>query len=123
MRPYRLSAGVYPSRTGMGPGQIALAPAVQVCGDGVKRKCACLAITSVFSAEAREISRQARQAASEARAADLAPVIAELQAAGATSLGGLPGALTSAVFRQHGATRNGPRFRSPACWPSSAFEQ
>jgi DNA invertase Pin-like site-specific DNA recombinase len=43
----------------------------------------------IISAEAREISRQARQAASEARAADLAPVIAELQAAGATSLGGL----------------------------------
>jgi len=44
----------------------------------------------IISAEAREISRSTRQAASEARAADLAPVIAErLQAAGVTSLGGL----------------------------------
>ena len=43
----------------------------------------------IISAEAREISREARQAASEARVADLAPVIAELQAAGVTSLGGL----------------------------------
>jgi DNA invertase Pin-like site-specific DNA recombinase len=42
---------------------------------------------SIISAEAREISRNARRAASEARAADLASVIAELQAAGATSLG------------------------------------
>src|SRR5919112_1576534 len=44
---------------------------------------------SIISAEAREISRKARLAASEARVADLAPVIAELQAAGVTSLGGL----------------------------------
>jgi DNA invertase Pin-like site-specific DNA recombinase len=44
---------------------------------------------SIISAEAREVSRKARLAASEARVADLAPVIAELQAAGVTSLGGL----------------------------------
>jgi DNA invertase Pin-like site-specific DNA recombinase len=44
---------------------------------------------SIISAEAREASRNARQAGSEARAADLAPVIFELQAAGVTSLGGL----------------------------------
>src|SRR3954468_12840621 len=44
---------------------------------------------SIISAEAREVSRQSRQAASEARAADLAPVISELQAAGVASLGGL----------------------------------
>src|SRR4051794_18497006 len=49
---------------------------------------------SIISAEAREISRQARHAASEARAVDLAPVIAELQAAGVTSLGGLARGLT-----------------------------
>jgi DNA invertase Pin-like site-specific DNA recombinase len=44
---------------------------------------------SIISAEGREISRTARLVASETRAADLAPVIAELQAAGVTSLGGL----------------------------------
>ena len=44
---------------------------------------------SIISAEAREVSRKARLAASEARVADLAPVIAELQAAGVTSLSGL----------------------------------
>src|SRR4051812_41889187 len=44
---------------------------------------------SIISVEAREISRKARQEASEARAADLAPVIAEPQASGVTSLGGL----------------------------------
>jgi DNA invertase Pin-like site-specific DNA recombinase len=44
---------------------------------------------TIISDGAREISRKARLAASEARAADLAPVIAELQAAGVTSLGGL----------------------------------
>src|SRR3954451_23659374 len=43
----------------------------------------------IISAEAREISRKARRGASEAPAADLAPVIAELQATGVTSLGGL----------------------------------
>jgi DNA invertase Pin-like site-specific DNA recombinase len=49
---------------------------------------------SIISAEAREVSRQARHAISEARAADLAPVIAELQAAGVTSLGGHARGLT-----------------------------
>ena len=44
---------------------------------------------SIISAEAREISRKARRETSEARAADLAPVIAELQAAGLESLGAL----------------------------------
>src|SRR5215204_6559082 len=45
---------------------------------------------SIISVEAREVSHRARQAASEDRAVDLAPVIAEnLQAAGVTSLGGL----------------------------------
>jgi DNA invertase Pin-like site-specific DNA recombinase len=48
----------------------------------------------VISAEAREASRKARQTASQARAADLAPVIAELRAAGVTSLGGLARGLT-----------------------------
>jgi len=48
----------------------------------------------IISDEAREISRQARQARSQARAADLAPVIAELQATGVTSLGGLARELT-----------------------------
>src|SRR5829696_2596548 len=48
----------------------------------------------IISAEAREISRKARHAASEARATDLAPVVAELQAAGVTSLGGLARGLT-----------------------------
>src|SRR5215218_4072477 len=43
----------------------------------------------IISAEAREVSRKARHAASETRAADLSPIIAELQAAGVTSLGGL----------------------------------
>src|SRR5829696_4912859 len=49
---------------------------------------------SIISAEAREASRTARHAASEARADDLAPVIAELQAAGVTSLGGHARGLT-----------------------------
>ncbi len=44
---------------------------------------------AIISDEAREMSRKARQARSEARATDLAPTIAELQAAGVTSLGGL----------------------------------
>src|SRR5215218_8189139 len=49
----------------------------------------------IISAEARDASRKARLAASEARAADLAPVLAgELQAAGETSLGGLARGLT-----------------------------
>ena len=43
---------------------------------------------TIVSDEAREVSRTARHASSEARAADLAPVITELQAAGVTSLGG-----------------------------------
>src|SRR3954468_17477521 len=42
---------------------------------------------AIISAEAREvISRQARQCVSEARTVDLAPIMAELQAAGVTSL-------------------------------------
>src|SRR5215210_2809376 len=44
---------------------------------------------SIISAEARQVSRKTRQTNSEARATDLAPVIAELQAAGVMSLGGL----------------------------------
>ena len=44
---------------------------------------------AIISDEARQISRQTRKTRSEARAADLAPVIAELQAAGVTSLSGL----------------------------------
>src|SRR5215218_39552 len=48
----------------------------------------------IISAEAREASREARHAASEAHAADLGPVITELQAAGVTSLGGLARRLT-----------------------------
>ncbi len=44
---------------------------------------------AVISDEAREMSRKARQARSKACATDLAPTIAELQAAGVTSLGGL----------------------------------
>src|SRR5215210_3203088 len=49
---------------------------------------------TIISAEAREVSRKARLAASAARAADLAPVIMELQAAGVASLGGLARGLT-----------------------------
>ena len=43
----------------------------------------------IILTEAREVSRKARPAASEARAADLAPITAKLQTAGVTSLGGL----------------------------------
>src|SRR5215212_4761319 len=43
----------------------------------------------IISVQARKVSRRARREASEARATDLTPVIAELQAAGVTSLGGL----------------------------------
>ncbi len=49
---------------------------------------------AIISAEARETSRKSRQAVSEGRAVDLAPVITELQAAGVTSLGGLARELT-----------------------------
>src|SRR5215216_6270787 len=63
----------------------------------------------IISAEAREISRKARHAASEARAADLAPVVAELQAAGVTSLGGLARGLTE---------RSIPTARGGAQWTS-----
>src|SRR4051812_39930300 len=43
----------------------------------------------IILTEAREVSRKARPAALEARAADLAPITAKLQTAGVTSLGGL----------------------------------
>ena len=46
---------------------------------------------TIISAEAREVSRKARPAASGAHAADLASVIAELQATGVANLGGLAG--------------------------------
>src|SRR4051812_36024424 len=49
---------------------------------------------AIISAEAREVSRKARQTTSGARATNLAPVIAELQAAGVMSLGGLARGLT-----------------------------
>ena len=62
---------------------------------------------TIISAEAREISREARLAASEARVADLAPVIAELQAAGVTSLGGLARGLTE---RGIPTARGGPKW-------------
>jgi len=61
----------------------------------------------IISAEAREISREARLAASEARVADLAPVTAELQAAGVTSLGGLARGLTE---RGIPTARGGPKW-------------
>src|SRR5215207_561532 len=48
----------------------------------------------IISVQAREVSRRARREASEARATDLAPVIAELQAAGLESLGALARGLT-----------------------------
>ncbi len=49
---------------------------------------------SVLSAKAQEAGRLAQSNRSAARAADLAPVIAELKAAGFTSLGALARALT-----------------------------
>src|SRR5215207_283974 len=49
---------------------------------------------TTIAPEAREISRKARLAASDTQAADLSPVISELQAAGVTSLGGLARGLT-----------------------------
>ena len=54
---------------------------------------------TIISAEARAISREARDTASNARAADLAPMITELQAAGVTSLGGLARGLTERDMR------------------------
>ncbi|WP_375460030.1 recombinase family protein [uncultured Enterovirga sp.] len=47
-----------------------------------------------FTAEHHEAALRARQAGSEARAAELAPVIAELRSSGLTSLHGLARALT-----------------------------
>jgi DNA invertase Pin-like site-specific DNA recombinase len=49
----------------------------------------------VLSAEAQEAGRMAQASRATARAADLAPVIAELRAAGITSLGALARALTA----------------------------
>jgi DNA invertase Pin-like site-specific DNA recombinase len=46
-----------------------------------------------LSDETRSLGRQARAARADARAADLAPIIAELQAAGITSLRGIAAAL------------------------------
>ena len=42
----------------------------------------------VFPAKAREVSRRVRQAQADARAIDVAPILAELQAAGVQSIAG-----------------------------------
>jgi DNA invertase Pin-like site-specific DNA recombinase len=50
---------------------------------------------AAITPEAREASQRARKAASRARAADLAPIVAEIQAEGVRSLNGIAKALTA----------------------------
>ena len=63
----------------------------------------------VFPAQAREVSRRVRQAQADARAVDVAPIIAELQAAGLQSLAGLARGLSA---------RGIPTARGAAAWSS-----
>jgi len=64
-----------------------------------------------FPPGARDTARELRQARADARAADLAPVIAEIQAAGVTTLEGIAAALvergvpTPSGYRQWYATQ------------------
>ena len=57
----------------------------------------------VFSETDRNVSIKAHEAFASARSADLAPILAEMQAKGVTSFNGLAGALTEAGI--HGAGR------------------
>ena len=63
----------------------------------------------VFPAKAREVSRRVRQAQADARAVDVAPILAELQAAGVKSLAGLARGLSA---------RGIPTARGAAAWSS-----
>jgi hypothetical protein len=63
----------------------------------------------VFPAKAREVSRRVRQAQADARAGDVAPILAELQAAGVQSLAGLARGLSA---------RGIPTARGAAAWSS-----
>ena len=63
----------------------------------------------VFPARAREVSRRVRQAQADARAVDVAPILAELQAAGVHSLAGLARGLSA---------RGIPTARGAAAWSS-----
>ena len=63
----------------------------------------------VFPAKAREVSRRVRQAQADARAVDVAPILAELQAAGVQSLAGLARGLSA---------RGIPNARGAAAWSS-----
>ena len=63
----------------------------------------------VFPARAREVSRRVRQAQADARAVDVAPILAELQAAGVQSLAGLARGLSA---------RGIPTARGAAAWSS-----
>jgi hypothetical protein len=51
------------------------------------------AMPNRFTSAARHSVREARQARADERAADLAPIVAELQAGGVTSLRGIAAAL------------------------------
>jgi hypothetical protein len=69
------------------------------------------------------MTKAMRKAASEvitkranARAADLAPTITELQAAGATSLRAIAAGLTSVASLQRAGPGSGLRRRLCACW-------
>ena len=63
----------------------------------------------VFPAKAREVSRRVRQAQADARAGDVAAILAELQAAGVQSLAGLARGLSA---------RGIPTARGATAWSS-----
>ena len=57
--------------------------------------------------EAARTARAVRTARADARAADLAPLIAELRASGVTTLQGIAAALNARKFRPLGGVANG----------------
>jgi hypothetical protein len=71
------------------------------------------------TAKSRPTSRKGRAERARRDAADLAPVMAELRAAGITSLHGVARALNARASQQR-AVASGRPFRSSACWRGSS---
>jgi hypothetical protein len=64
-----------------------------------------------ITAKARKLGNDANERAADAMAANIAPVIKELQAAGAELLRAIAAGLNAAASPLRGATVNGPRRR------------
>ena len=72
--------------------------------------------------EMRAAGRAARVDKASARAKELAPTIAELRAAGVTTLGGIAGELSARGIRPHAAVQRGMRSKSLGCCSESLIE-